>query len=430
MLFLFLTVHDVDIKLRFICEPNKGLCESTLENFLPPGIGWDKCGKRLLELLNEFLADSPDALRKCGNNKDEIGLLPIRQKLINGMFGSAVEVGQSVLDFLALVKSEREDDDRLKGLIERIAAKTEAVVNGFKHGDDDDDDGDDESGNNKDLKRVRRKRRTNSPQPGTSSSSSSAITVSPCKRPNTKLTKGTSRPRGTASKVDPKKNPSFVALFDSLKDIFGDRESEDELEKIALEFHEADNLSIEAAFDRLWTKYGNKREMNGQQQQQQQQQQQHEGFRLYHYVPSRYYDHCDAVAGHVRTAEGVFLRMIGKLKHLREIDGILDPNSSVSGIDFVRNPLLEEKFERRKAEFVAGGKDGREVLLFYDSGVKNMERVLKSGFGSSAASNVEDEDDDDEKMFSEFPRISLGFGSGLLLCRVLLGQVNSTAAHA
>ena len=106
---------------------------------------------------------------------------------------------------------------------------------------------------------------------------------------------------------------------------------------------------------------------------------------------------------------------------LRKVENVHD---AMASIDYIRNPLLERAYKAERIRVQSCGKKVAETLLFHGTGAANVDSILKSNF-----SLARDCDSSKESRrifgegiyFSEMPAVSLMYGNGLLLCKVVLG---------
>ena len=109
-------------------------------------------------------------------------------------------------------------------------------------------------------------------------------------------------------------------------------------------------------------------------------------------------------------AESHFRRMAAK-SHLQQV--------TISSIDIVINKDLEDKFEATKQKFKSQGISDQEILAYHGTASTNIDSILKSNLQLCFAKR---QLYGKGNYFSEFPAVSLGYGDGLLLCRILPGK--------
>ena len=109
-------------------------------------------------------------------------------------------------------------------------------------------------------------------------------------------------------------------------------------------------------------------------------------------------------------AESHFRRMAAKTN--------LQP-ATISSIDIVINKDLERKFEATKRVYKMLNIPDNEILAYHGTASANIDSILKNNlqlrFARRQAYGI-------GNYFSEYPQISLGYGDGLLLCRILPGK--------
>ena len=103
-----------------------------------------------------------------------------------------------------------------------------------------------------------------------------------------------------------------------------------------------------------------------------------------------------------------------------------NPQDAVASFDYVKNPLLEEAFDAQKEIFRKEGKETTEVFLFHGTAVANVDSILRANLSLELFS--EEQGKERKRVFgegiyfSEMPAVSLMYGNGLILCKVLLGN--------
>ena len=93
--------------------------------------------------------------------------------------------------------------------------------------------------------------------------------------------------------------------------------------------------------------------------------------------------------------------------------------ATISSIDIVINKDLEDKFEATKKTFNSQGIPDKEILAYHGTDKKNIDSILKNNLQLSYARR---QAHGRGNYFSEYPSVSLGYGDGLLLCRILPGK--------
>jgi hypothetical protein len=93
--------------------------------------------------------------------------------------------------------------------------------------------------------------------------------------------------------------------------------------------------------------------------------------------------------------------------------------ATISSIDIVINKDLEKTYEATKRKFQSQGIPDREILAYHGTNKANIPSILQTNLQLSFARR---QAYGRGNYFSEFPAVSLGYGDGLLLCRILPGK--------
>ena len=109
---------------------------------------------------------------------------------------------------------------------------------------------------------------------------------------------------------------------------------------------------------------------------------------------------------------------------------INNPGQAIQSIEYIENQVNGERYRRCK-EVLMKKSDlcAKEILLFHGTNVQNIDSILNANF------NIESSPVDRCKAMvygrgvymSEFPGVSLMYGNGLLLCKVLLGSIETVS---
>ena len=103
-----------------------------------------------------------------------------------------------------------------------------------------------------------------------------------------------------------------------------------------------------------------------------------------------------------------------------------NPHDAVSSFDFIKNPALEEAFAKQKEIFKEEGKPTTEVYLFHGTAAANIDSILKENLSLELSSKHQDSHKKrvlgEGMYFSQYPAVSLMYGNGLILFKVLLGN--------
>ena len=105
---------------------------------------------------------------------------------------------------------------------------------------------------------------------------------------------------------------------------------------------------------------------------------------------------------------------------------VANPQDAIFSIDYIKNPTLEEAFAKQKKIFEEEGKTSTEMLLFHGTAVANVDSILRENFSLELSSAEQGKEKSrvfgEGVYFSEMPAVSLMYGNGLILCKVLLGS--------
>ena len=135
-------------------------------------------------------------------------------------------------------------------------------------------------------------------------------------------------------------------------------------------------------------------------------------FTKHHLLPKREVDPNDFLDYHYRMAESQFLRLMNKTRG----------NMKIISIDYYHNPDLISKFDAKEKEMAAKygkKKEAHPVFAFHGTKPDNIEQIMKENF---RLEKIKRAVYGEGIYFSEFPDISIGYGTGLLLCKVLPGK--------
>ncbi|XP_028413718.1 NFX1-type zinc finger-containing protein 1-like [Dendronephthya gigantea] len=140
-------------------------------------------------------------------------------------------------------------------------------------------------------------------------------------------------------------------------------------------------------------------------------------------LPTRTVNFQDPFEMYYSFAESHFRRMAAKGN-----PPLTAQQAKISSIDIVINNVLETKFQATKRKFQAQGIPDREILAYHGTAPNNIQSILQNNLQLSFARR---QAYGRGNYFSEFPGISLGYGHGLLLCRILPGKefVNTSSSN-
>ena len=136
--------------------------------------------------------------------------------------------------------------------------------------------------------------------------------------------------------------------------------------------------------------------------------------------PSRSVDPTVAENREFREIEGYFLRMkqTSNNQTSPNLQIRLPPGYSdhIASIDFVKNPILEKRFEAKKLEFRKHNIPNDVVFAFHGTKPENVESIFKENL-----SIIRRAAHGGGYYFSEFPGFSLAYGPSLLVFKTLPG---------
>jgi len=115
------------------------------------------------------------------------------------------------------------------------------------------------------------------------------------------------------------------------------------------------------------------------------------------------------------TAEATFLRMV---ERSHQHNGNVT-RRSIKSIEYIENQSNTESFLAKQNNFLAKKINTKERLCFHGTTDHNVESILKENFKDGMIRRCAY---GRGHYFSEFPDVSAGYGQGLLLCRILLGN--------
>jgi len=90
----------------------------------------------------------------------------------------------------------------------------------------------------------------------------------------------------------------------------------------------------------------------------------------------------------------------------------------ITSIDFVKNSYWQQKFENKKAEFREAKIPDVEIFAYHGTPPENIRSICKSNLN-----RIKRTSQGVGYYFSEHPEFSLGYGSGLLMFKLLPGLV-------
>ena len=160
-------------------------------------------------------------------------------------------------------------------------------------------------------------------------------------------------------------------------------------------------------------------------------------YRSYKFFPCRNHDFDIDKVQHSYIAGYQFHKMITKATSAPiAMRTILNMSDAIDSITYIENDETTKRYEEQRDLFLKEGKVNEtgkvdEMLLFHGTAMASLENILASNFLLEALPlqvNTQNETRKKTMMFgrgvyfSEIPAISLMYGNGLLLCKVMLGS--------
>jgi len=160
-------------------------------------------------------------------------------------------------------------------------------------------------------------------------------------------------------------------------------------------------------------------------------------YRVYKFFPSRQHDFATEKVHHSYIAGYQFHKMITKSTSAPiAMRTILNMSDAIESITYIENDALNSIYEQQRELFQQQGKvneNGKvdEMLLFHGTAVSSLDSILSSNFMVDAMPVQQNTANETRKKtmmfgrgvyFSEMPSVSLMYGNGLVLCKVMLGS--------
>ena len=160
-------------------------------------------------------------------------------------------------------------------------------------------------------------------------------------------------------------------------------------------------------------------------------------YRLYKYLPTCHHDFVSEKVHHSYIAGYQFHKMITKSTSAPiAMRTILNFSDAIESISYIENDALTFIYEAQRELFKKQGKINEygkvdEMLLFHGTNESSIDRILSSNFLVDAMPIQQCTGYESRKKnmlfgrgvyFSEMPSVSLMFGNGLILCKVLIGS--------
>ena len=160
-------------------------------------------------------------------------------------------------------------------------------------------------------------------------------------------------------------------------------------------------------------------------------------YKIYKFYPSRQHDFDTDKVHHSYIAGYQFHKMITKTTSAPiAMRTILNMSDAIESITYIENDESTMQYEEQRKLFKQQGKvnkDGKvdEMLLFHGTAISSLDNILASNFVVDAIPVQQNTMNETRKKtmmfgrgvyFSEMPSVSLMYGNGLLLCKVMLGS--------
>jgi len=125
--------------------------------------------------------------------------------------------------------------------------------------------------------------------------------------------------------------------------------------------------------------------------------------------------------GEMLSAEDLEFQMVQNhfLKNLPK-----DSQTEITSVEFVTNPALQQKYEDKKTEFKTNGFPDEEIFAYHGTPPENIKSICKSNLNV-----IRRTAHGGGYYFSEHPQLSLGYGRGLLMFKLLPGNVYTGNDH-
>ena len=159
-------------------------------------------------------------------------------------------------------------------------------------------------------------------------------------------------------------------------------------------------------------------------------------YRSYNFTPSREHDFNMEKVYHSYIAGYQFHKMIMKTSSApMAMRTILNISDAIHNIKYIENDEIMMKYEKQRQLFKEQGKVNNhgevdELLLFHGTSAANLDKILSNNFDLDANPSQQHYNNETRHKnmmfgrgvyFSEIPSVSLMYGNGLLLCKVMLG---------
>eukprot|EP00092_Neocalanus_flemingeri_P058137 GFUD01069235.1.p1 GENE.GFUD01069235.1~~GFUD01069235.1.p1 ORF type:complete len:419 (+),score=91.22 GFUD01069235.1:69-1325(+) len=153
--------------------------------------------------------------------------------------------------------------------------------------------------------------------------------------------------------------------------------------------------------------------------------------KIFPFHPSKFHDFEEANVSHFYTASNQFYKMVLR-QHPIPARPINNPSQAIQSIEYIENKLSTERYQHRKALLrEKSDQCAQEILLFHETDLNNIESIFNNNFNldSSPLNRPKAMIFGRGIYMSEFPGVSLNYGKGLMLCKVLTGCTETISIH-
>eukprot|EP00092_Neocalanus_flemingeri_P058142 GFUD01069240.1.p1 GENE.GFUD01069240.1~~GFUD01069240.1.p1 ORF type:complete len:189 (+),score=44.53 GFUD01069240.1:414-980(+) len=149
--------------------------------------------------------------------------------------------------------------------------------------------------------------------------------------------------------------------------------------------------------------------------------------KIFTFHPSKFHDFEEANVSHFYTASSQFYKMV-LIQPPIPSRPIYNPSQAIQSIEYIENELSTERYQNCKALFrEKSDQCAKEILLFHGTDVNNIDSIFNKNINieSSTVGRCKAMVFGRGIYMSEFPGVSLNYGAGLLLCKVLTGSTET-----
>eukprot|EP00092_Neocalanus_flemingeri_P058148 GFUD01069246.1.p1 GENE.GFUD01069246.1~~GFUD01069246.1.p1 ORF type:complete len:434 (+),score=85.63 GFUD01069246.1:341-1642(+) len=155
------------------------------------------------------------------------------------------------------------------------------------------------------------------------------------------------------------------------------------------------------------------------------------GCRTFPFYPSKFHNFKEANVFHFYAASNQFYKMVLNKPPIRA-RSINNPSQAIQSIEYIENELSTERYQQCKALLrEKSDQCAQEILLFHETDLNNIESIFNNNFNldSSPLNRPKAMIFGRGIYMSEFPGVSLNYGKGLMLCKVLTGCTETISIH-